>query len=183
MEPFLVQILVMAAFGGIVSFIAKGRGRSPVGWFFIGAFAPCIGLILVLVLQDMNVVQERHKRLSRDNQRLRERVKKDRQVSDHRHEQAGKRLAAHDAVLGLDTASEEEALPPQLPGGRPVAEDAWHYSASEDAESTGPVSVATLRDLDDKGEIADGWLFWRKGMENWLPLEQIPELERLLDDE
>lgn len=176
-----VQFVVMLAFGAIVSFVAHGRGRSAVGWFFIGFVAPCLGLILVLVLPDLNVEQERHKRLRRDNQRLRERVRKDRQVADQRHAQTGKRLGAHDAVLGLDTGGDEDVRPPELPARRASPEAEWHYAPANASESFGPVSIATLRERRAAGAIDADCLFWRKGMDEWLALKELTELQELLD--
>ena len=54
-----MEFIVLAVFGGIVAAIAHSRGRSPIGRFFIGFFAGCIGLILVLVLPDLNLEEER----------------------------------------------------------------------------------------------------------------------------
>ena len=39
MEFVIMEFIVLAVFGGIVAAIAHSRGRSPIGWFFIGFFA------------------------------------------------------------------------------------------------------------------------------------------------
>src|SRR5687767_4831017 len=100
----LIQLLIGAAVGTACALIAHARGRSAVGWFFIGMFGPCfIGLILVLVLPDLKIEQERQRRLADENRRLREKLKKDRMVADERHAELNRRLQVHDVALGVDT--------------------------------------------------------------------------------
>lgn len=172
----------MGVFGAIVAVIAQSRGRSAVGWFLIGFLAPCIGLILVLVLPDLKREQEQKERLRRENRRLKERVMKDRQVADQRHSDTIKRLGAHDAVLGLDTATEDER-PPELPPATASSIDPdsrWHYAASEDSGSEGPVPLNALRELWAAGEIDAESLVWSKGMSDWLPIADVPDLEQEL---
>ena len=50
MDEVVIEFSAAAVFGAIVAVIAHSRGRSALGWFFIGLFTSCIGLILVLVL-------------------------------------------------------------------------------------------------------------------------------------
>ncbi|MEM1450867.1 MAG: DUF4339 domain-containing protein [Planctomycetota bacterium] len=185
------QFVVWAVFGAIVAVIAQSRGRTPVGWFFIGLAAPCIGLILVIVLPDLKREQAQKERLRRENQRLRERARKDRQVADQRHAATIKRLGAHDAVLGLDTRAAEEA-PPQLPSHPPSSdptdddapridpESRWHYAATEDSGSEGPISFRALRALWESGDIGPDSLVWSKGMEDWIAIGDDSTLEEEL---
>ena len=42
----------MLIFGVACSLIANSKGRSAVGWFFIGFFIQWIGLIIILVLSN-----------------------------------------------------------------------------------------------------------------------------------
>jgi hypothetical protein len=183
MEEFLVQLVILGVFGAIVAVIAQSKGRSAVGWFFVGFFFPCIGLILVLVLSDLKREQEQKERLRLENRRLRERVLKDRQVADQRHAEAVKRLGAHDAVLGLDTGSEEER-PPELPPSRVESsidpDSRWHYAATEDSGSEGPVPLDAMRELWAAGTIDENSLVWTKGMDDWVAIGDHPDLEREL---
>lgn len=188
MEPIVLQLLIMAAFGGVVSMIANDRGRSPLGWFFIGALTPCIGLILVLVLPNAKLEEEQRRRVRRDHQRLREEVRKDRQVSDQRNAETARRIGAHDAVLGLDTgaahdASDPDAAPPQLPARRGVDDEPlWHFAAANDSESVGPISVAELRELwRAAGQDGDA-VVWKKGMADWSAIRDLPALQERLRD-
>ena len=63
----VLRLIIMAVFGGICAAIAQTRGRSAVGWFFIGFFASCIGVILVLVLPDLKAQEEREERMRRES--------------------------------------------------------------------------------------------------------------------
>lgn len=166
----VANLVVMLVFGGICAAIAAGRGRSAVGWFFIGMFAPCLGLILVLVLPDMKVQEDRERRRAQENRKLREQLSKERQVSDQRHQHVEARLGAHDEVLGLDTSA-----PPALPAASAQAQltngDQWFYA--RDGERQGPVSAETVRHLLQAKAIDGDSLIWSEGMQDWLPLRDV----------
>lgn len=176
-----MEFVVLAVFGLIVALIAQSKGRSAIGWFFIGAIAPCIGLILVLVLPDLKAQDREKTRIERENRRLKERLRKDRQVADQRHSDTVKRLGAHDAVLGVDTAEAPEDAPPQL---RPAAaaptfdpSSRWHYAADAEADSVGPIDFTELCDAWSNGDLDENSLVWTKGMDDWLPIADVNGLE------
>lgn len=174
----IVQLVVMAVFGGICAAIANGRGRSPLGWFFVGMFLGCIGLVLVLVLPDLKVQEARLRQQEQTNRRLREQLAKERQVADHRHSHLERRLGAHDQALGLDTSERTELLPEQAAGGAPPPLPTgaqWFYA--RDKERLGPVSTETMRHLLQNRAIDGRTLVWREGMADWQPLAQSPDFE------
>lgn len=179
----VVNLGVGILFGVVCALIAQSRGRSAVGWFFIGFFTSCIGLVLVLVLPDVAAEDERRARLEVENRRLRELVRKDRQVADSRHVELSRRLETHDRALGLDTASRAPLLPdvlPPLPGGdgaaSPFASLDWYYV--QGTEAKGPVRFAELRELGRGGIVHDRSLLWHDGLAEWTPLADIPGLGR-----
>ena len=104
-------VIIMLVFGSICSLIANSKGRSAVGWFFIGFFFHLFALILVLVLSDLTKEERRYGNLERENKRLREQVRKDRMIADRRHAQVARRLGAHDRVLKVETAERDEDVP------------------------------------------------------------------------
>lgn len=171
----LVQLVVGLVFGGITASIASGRGRSAVGWFFVGFFTGCIGLILVLVLPDVKVEEERRQRQEQTNRRLREQLAKERQVADQRHSQLERRLGAHDQALGLDTSEPAALLPAQASGGAPPPPPnaTWYYARND--ERLGPVTAETIRHLLQARAIDGTTLVWREGMHDWQPLASVGE--------
>lgn len=176
-------ILVYVVFGVIVSLIARSRGRSPVGWFFIGAFAPCIGLILVLVLPDLKVQEERERRLASENRRLKEQLRKDRMVADQRHGDVQRRLGAHDAAMGIDTNPSTQALPgaaPRAPAGAtdPRTVEWWYVKGGA---RQGPVAFVQLQAIWSSGEIDGTTKVWTVGMPQWVSITSLATLEDALD--
>ena len=179
-----IQLVIWGVFGAVVAVIAQSRGRSAAGWFFVGLIAPCIALILVLVLPNMKHEQAQKDRLRKENRRLRERVMKDRQVADERHASTVKRLGAHDAVLGVDTGESAGDRPPEIadrPRTSTIDQDSdWHYAATEDSGSEGPVALHELRELWAAGEVGLNSLVWSKGMDDWVAIGDHSDLEEEL---
>src|SRR5262245_17853388 len=186
-----VQLVVMLALGIACALIANTRGRSPVGWFFVGFLAGCIGLILVLVLPDLKVQEERERRLADENRRLRERLRKDRMVADERHGEIARRLGAHDVALGVDTAGgpiaalptgEPRAPSPETPPNPASAElrgASWFWGHGTNRQ--GPVDFGALRGLWREGRLTTETLVWRKGMPQWTSVREVPLLADELD--
>ena len=104
MEELVINLVVGAVMGGIVAAIANSKGRNALGWFFIGMFTGCIGLILVLVLPDEKKRSQDRVRLRRENRKLREELQLNRNVADKRHAETSRRLQAHDRALGVSTS-------------------------------------------------------------------------------
>lgn len=176
-----IQVIVMAVFGVICAAVASGRGRSGVAWFFVGFLFVCLGLVVLLALPDVKKEEERHKRQAQENRRLREQIKKERQVADGRHGGVERRLRAHDVALDLDTggaASLEDGSggPPPVPA---IPESTpWYYAKKQ--ERIGPVSETTLQHLLETHAIEPNTLVWCEGMEDWQRLSEVPDLEHLI---
>lgn len=182
----VIQLAVGVVMGAICAVAAQNRGRSAVGWFFVGFLTGCIGVILVFVLPDQKVQQERERRLADENRRLREQVRKDRMVADRRHGDLQRRLAAHDAAIGIDTAgSEAQALPSSAApmagasGAADVRSVPWHYVDS--GQRRGPVPFPQLRLLWGTGKVAGTTLVWTGGMANWQAIDDLDDLRVALD--
>lgn len=139
-----VALLFNVVFGLICAVIASGRGRSGVAWFFIGFLFPCIGLIVILAIPDLRLEEERRARLTGENRRLREQLRKDRMVADARHADAERRLQAHDRALGVDTAP---ARPDLLEN--PQSQPQWQVSGP--AASTDPTAKPFVHPADSTG--------------------------------
>lgn len=174
----LVTLLIGCFIGIICAMIATSRGRSGVAWFFIGLFFQCFGLIVLLVLPDLKVQEEKERRLRSENRRLREQLKKDRAVADARHHQAEQRLTAHDRALGLDTAP-EVAPPDSAPAVRLASglQGAQWYYLDADRERQGPVPLDGLRLLWRQAVVGAHTLVWTRAFEDWIALGEVPGLE------
>jgi len=184
-----LEFLFMLLIGGVTAYVASTKGRNVVGWFVVGFFFNCIGLVLILVIGDEGAQND----LKRENRRLREKLRMDRTVADRRHRETEKRLEVHDVALGVDTSTpaeriEEHAEEP-MPGG-PLAEESntpsraanvrfyqvhWHYAL--DSEQQGPVSFEELRDLWIDGVLNSQSLVWNKRLSNWKSIGQVRDLE------
>jgi hypothetical protein len=176
-----LELLFPFAFAILVAFIASSKGRNPVGWFFIGLFANCIGLILVLVLPDEN----QRRNLESENRRLREKVRMDRTTADRRHRETEKRLSVHDVALGVDTSEEAkrigererdeaEGRPDLKPNHRFYSVN-WHYSDGDD--QNGPVGFDELKSLWTDGTIGAASLVWNKHLSDWKTVDSVRNLE------
>jgi hypothetical protein len=180
-----IVVLVRAAFGTACALIAQSRGRSPIGWFFVGFFVACIGLILVLVLPDLKVQQERERHLADENRRLRERLRKDRMVADERHAEIARRVGAHDVALGVDTSQPAaQALPghdapPPASDPAGVRSSQWYWAQGLDRR--GPVEFRALQALWRDGRVTAQTLVWCTGMPKWIAVREVASLEDALD--
>jgi len=187
----LVGLAINVAVGIACALIANSRGRSPIGWFFLGALVPCfIGLVLVLVLPDLKVQEERERRLADENRRLREKLRKDRMVADERHGELTRRIGAHDVALGVDTsggavaaltggAPADAAASPPDPATAELRASAWYWAQGPSRQ--GPVAFDAMQALWREGRITTETLVWRKGMTAWLAVRDVQRLEESLD--
>ena len=199
MNPLAVQLIIMSVFGLITATIGSKKGRSGIGWFFVGFFTGLIGLIISLVVSDLGAENSRRAEASRERRRLREQLKQERMKSEafRRHAQA--RLDSHDDSLGTDTrqaglALEGGAAPRQLsgggtaalapsrqgvapPGASPVRERSWMYETN--GSQRGPVPESVLLDLIENGTIDSGTLVWTEGID-WTPAGRISRLKSRL---
>ncbi len=91
MDPFL-QLIIMLIFGGVVCAIAVGKGRNGLGWFFIGFFLGCIGLILVFCFSDLKVEAAKHAGQLKVNRRLKEKFQQERMKNEAFRQHASVRL-------------------------------------------------------------------------------------------
>lgn len=178
----LIFLVMHGAFGLVCAAIAESRGRSGVGWFFIGAVFHCFALILLLVLPDERVRGQQLSKLRSENHRLRERVKKDRMKADQRHSQIERRLGAHDEALGVDTAESLEAPLSHLELGMSesdLAAVSWFYLNGRDR--VGPMPFQKLQRMWQDGYIEPNTYVWTAGQDDWQPIQAIPHLPEALN--
>lgn len=177
----LAVLAVYAVFGIVCAVVAPSRGRSALAWFFIGVATQCLGIVLIFVLPNLKEEQEKQRRRDEETRRLREQLKKERQVADQRHDVVHGRLGAHDLALGLDTAAAlpgpaptpppSQSTPPQLAAG---AEPVWHFALG--SEQLGPVAQSRLQQMWVDKEIGYNTLVWRQGMASWVRITEVVNL-------
>ncbi len=185
-EMILIQVVIRVIFGAVCALIASNRGRSAVAWFLIGALIACLGLIILLVIPDLKLQEERERLIALEHRRLREQIRKNRMVSDQRHAEVGRRLGAHDRVLQLDTGEEAGddlpvSLPPPLPANRPPdhRRSQWRYADGD--RSSEPVDFARLQDLWRTAALTPDSLVWTEGLPEWWAIREVPGLEEALN--
>ena len=197
--PYLIFGTIM---GGAVAAIAHGKGRSPVGWFFVGFLLGIIGLVIVLVVSNVNQEKYLRARQDEENRRLREQLRQERIKHETLREYAMRRLDAHDGALGMDTRS-LQALPTEnapnylpyasvgagspRPGGegeetsplqaapQPPHSNAWYYE--QNGETRGPVPPETIQSLLADGQLSSHSLLWADHLPDWRPAAVIPEFQ------
>lgn len=173
----LGQLAVMALMGAICAAIANGRGRNPLGWFFIGVVAPCLGLILVLVLADLKKESEIKMREKRSRSKIQEELTQERMKNQAFRGHASNRLDAHDEHLGVDTRTTAGGtLPPppvpqELAGGIPSV--GW-YIVFPGMESEGPFSLPEMRERLTANQVTEKTLVWHESLEDWMPAAASP---------
>ena len=158
------QLLFMAIFAVLVGAIAQSKGRNAVGWGALGFIAPCIGLILVLVLPDVNAERRKSEASRAERRRLREQLRQERMKTEAYRRHVSARLDAHDDHLGIDTRT-VSALPEghglRPTGGRLAAgtDPSQHFVAPTGApgESMGAGVEAA------SGSTVKEWFYERSG--------------------
>lgn len=190
-SDLLIRLIIMCVFGGACAAIANSKGRSPVGWFFIGLLLGCIGLIIILCLSNENEVREKERIQEDMNRRLREQLRQEQMKIEALRAHTAARLDAHDSALGLNTRSAAPALagtaPPMLAGGttgalpdasQPVDDGtAWYY-ADDHSVQHGPMSIIGLRGAITSQQVTRDTLIWHEGLSEWTPASRLDKLAR-----
>ncbi len=184
-----VQLLIMAIFGLICAAVANTRGRSPVGWFFIGFFFGCLPLIILFVIPDLKVEAAKEERRGRQFSRLQERQTRDRASVDRKLDAQNRRISAHDQALGVDTIEAESAdstmgKPPtrRLVSDVPV-ESEWYYAVDDETEEeAGPVPFAAVVEAFQIGLLDGNSVVWHEQMEDWTAISKVPGLLKKLKE-
>ncbi len=67
----------------------------------------------------------------------------------------------------------------QAPGVTPPPLHPSAYYIAQDATPVGPLSLDTLRQLRESGDLGPQTLAWTQGMSQWMPAETLPDLKTL----
>jgi hypothetical protein len=181
----------------ICAVVASSKGRSAVGWFFIGLFLGLIGLVLIIVVSNRLQEQETLRQSQEEQRRLREQLLQEKLKSEAFRQHASLRFDAHDKALGMDTrvtpALAEGALaatdaqltappdaPPPAPPAAPAASDlndgkVWYYELS--GAAVGPLSATEIREMLGSGKLTRQSLIWSRTQGEWKPAANIAVFE------
>ncbi|PIE22800.1 MAG: hypothetical protein CSA62_10845 [Planctomycetota bacterium] len=190
-----LNLLIAAVFGVICALVAHSRGRSVVAWFFLGGFLTCIALVLILVLPDLKAEEQRQERLRRENRRLREQLRSDRQLADQRNAEMQQRLGVHDRALHLDTRTPDQLAAEEGAGGAgPALSHAdiefekqracfagteWYFLDQED-QQVGPLSFDEFKRQWRSGDFGAMSFVWAPILSDWQRMGEVQGLEEVL---
>lgn len=188
----LLELLILLAFGAVCAMIANSRGRSGLIWFFIGFIFNCFGLIVLLVLPNLDEEEQKEVRIHQRHRRLQEELRQERMKNQAFRGHAKARMDVHDAALGMDTREQGSPPPVELPAPPPTPEpptaeglsdelpsEGW-FTAVPGGDAVGPHSLQNLVDLMNSGEITRRTLIWNSDhAPEWLPVKDTPLKEFL----
>lgn len=172
-SELLIRLFLMLIFGGILSAVAHSKGRNPVGWFFVGFFFFCIGLIILLCLPNLHEEQRRHAMQDATNRRLQEQLRQERLKNQAFQSHTAARLDEHDRALEIDTRQQTVSAIGAGAGGAldtgylpPVDTGSdWYYSL--DDERKGPFSFEQIVQMIGSGVIQYETLVWNPSLGDW----------------
>lgn len=102
--------IIALILGVICAAIANSKGRSAIGWFFIGFFFGILGLIIVLVVGNLKDARQKEMEMQNEQRRLREQLRQERIKNDQFRKHTQVRLDTHDNALGLETRNIQPLL-------------------------------------------------------------------------
>ncbi|HEX4125171.1 MAG TPA: DUF4339 domain-containing protein [Tepidisphaeraceae bacterium] len=184
--------------GTICAFVAYSKGRSAIGWFFLGLFFNIFGLIAVLICSNRKEAEAHRLQMEMENRRLREQLRQEQIKAETFRTHAQRRLDAHDQKLAIDTRADDNVLAGAGPAGLlgtaggqgasrepPFAQQVastpaagWYYAL--DGQTLGPVQTSQIVQMIQNGAVSGGTLVWIEGMADWLPASRVPEFSNLV---
>jgi hypothetical protein len=185
-------ILFLVIFGAICAAIASSKGRSAVGWFFIGFFFPIIGLIVICVVSNLKEERSYKSSVEQENRRLREQLRQEQIKAETFRSHTQRRLDAHDQKLAIDTRADDNVLsgpgapaallgqgdPPFAQQVAPATTTGWYYAI--DGQTLGPVASSQIIQMIQIRTISSNTLVWIEGMADWAPVSRVPEFSALV---
>ncbi len=185
-EELIIQLVVMLVMGGITAAIANSKGRNALGWFAIGFFFGCIGLIIILCLSNVNEENARWAAQNVEQTRLREQLRQEQLKNEALRQHTVARLDQHDQALNMDTKETAPALTNMQPeprklefsnGNEPPAPPEYagkSWFLNNDGQQEGPFTWELMYRRAKQGTLSGETLVWAEGMEDWKPANEIP---------
>jgi len=188
-------LIVGVICGIICALVADSKGRSAVGWFFLGFFFGIFALIAVLIVSNRKEVEEKFAHSEMEQHRLREQLRQEQLKNEQFRKYTQVRLDVHDRELDIDTRHvgplfDQNNVQPALPDTQQSAEEilragtgpraqGWYYQQQRNA--IGPVSFDEVRNLIQRGTIDTATRLWHKSLADWTPAVEVADLGLELD--
>jgi len=135
-----MTLVIFAIIGIICAAIAHYKGRSIIGWFFIGFFFPVVGLIVILVVSNLKEAKAKEVHMEMEQRRLSEQLRQERIKSEQLRKYTQARLDVHDQELKIDTRHIGHLL--EQPSMQPVLGDGQQFPG--EAIGIGPAAADPL---------------------------------------
>jgi hypothetical protein len=186
-----IGCLIWLVFGVLSACIAGSKGRSAVGWFFLGLLIPLPALIIICCLSNLKEEAARFEHINSSNRRLKEQLKQERMKNEHFRREAGRRLDFHDQQLGTDSrglGGPTESPPPLLesesdsdaePAETETADRLWQYAKG--GKTLGPIRESELAKALRLKHLDATILVWTVGMSEWKPAGEVGALKRYFE--
>jgi hypothetical protein len=146
-EKDLINLLVAILIASITAYLAKRRGRSPMLWFFLGAFFGLFGLIALYLFP----------------------AKKDSEAageeSGKENDEGRREIEVVPTQVTVASTDAEDQIPTE----------SWFYLDSEH-QQFGPVTLSQLKALFEEKKISTSSYVWQEGMQEWKKLGELPQL-------
>jgi len=194
MDELVIRLIIMVVFGAITAAIADSKGRSAVGWFFVGFLFPCIGLIIAIAMSNLKEQEAQRQQMMDEQRRLREQLRQERIKSGAIHTGMDKRIDLHDEALGMNTrqigptetelaqlgsSDVAESISPDLASFK---ECKWLVKLGR--HSGGHLSFDRLNQVYRMGDVDENTFVRWTGMQEWFRIIEIPGLlEQLRSDD
>ena len=105
------MFLIVGVIAGIIcALVANYKGRSVIGWFFLGFFFGIFALIASLIVSNLKEAREKEAYMEMEQRRLREQLHQERIKTDKLRQYTQMRLDIHDRELQIDTRNVEHLL-------------------------------------------------------------------------
>ncbi len=191
-EYIILQLVIRLVFAGICAAVASSKGRSTVGWFFLGLIFTCIPMIIILCLSNRKEEEAKWQAQELEQQRLREQLRQEQIKNEALRQHTIARLDQHDQSLGIDTRQTAPLIghtpeAPQAPAANieysrgnepppPSGFPAENWYVDNNGEQDGPYAWLVIYRRARQGTLTPETKVWAEGLADWVPANQIPSL-------
>lgn len=105
------MVIIIGIICGIIcAFMADHKGRSVIGWFFLGFLFGLFGLVASFIVSNLKEAKQKEEHVEIEQRRLREQLHQERIKTEKLRQYTQMRLDIHDKALQMDTRNIEHLL-------------------------------------------------------------------------